>query len=99
MKIKEKAEVIWEENKEVICYLAGVTAGVLASAATLAVILKVASVKTAGSHVFTPAKPEFNEKSIKEIKEIFTKVEGAKIYDALIVTVNGVTKMFTRTAV
>jgi len=94
MKIKEQAKKIWEDHKCIICYVAGV-------AAVTATNMIISNGKTSSRDLhFTPKKiPEFPvEMSIKEIKEVLSKVEGAKIYDALIVVRNGVEDLFVRKA-
>lgn len=95
MNAKEKTLEFWEEHKAAICF----TAGVVVATVTIMAISK--SKYVPGTHTWTPnPNPEFPiEMPLQEIKDTLSKVAGAVFHDALIVTRDGATKIFVRSAV
>lgn len=93
--IKEKAKKFYEDHKLLIGYVAGATVAI-----TSMWILEKISHKSGGKTFYPNKKAEFPiEMPVAEIKDALRKVEGAKIYDALLVTRGKITSMFVREAI
>ena len=90
MNTKEKAKKIWEDNKGVICFTAGVVV------ATTAIIIMTKIKHVPGSITLDPTSSEFAGKSIAEIKDAVSKIKGAEIFDAVIVKIGNAAKLHVR---
>jgi len=93
--LREKVKSIWNEHKEVICFVGGgLVVGVVAiglSKSATRKILKRSIVLQKAADARFPV-----NMSVAEIKEVISKIEGAKIFDAVAADIGGGGYLFIR---